>query len=1024
MSLTKSSLKPEVGSIVCRVAALVILIGSFLGHPAAGREPSPLKGSASLAPGEAAKEIENQFTLPEGFAIRLVAAEPDIVNPMTVCADEHGAVWVTEAHTYRWGTNGSPFQPPTNPIKRFELGPDGRAKKMIVAAEGFPEPVMGIHARDGKLYATCLNELFVMDIASDGKLTNRTLLVKDAAVPWNPFGLYRVQVGPDDKLWMCIADHPGSEPVTLTGSDGRVVRLNGKSGGLVRCNRDGSGLQIITQGFRAPYAFDQDPWGHVWHISNGEGSPNLYVHVIPGLDYGYASRQASYAWLAGQEPLSPPVRDMGAGANTAALHYYSSQFPRDYRGHIFIANWGSHGANSSNRDIHRYRRAKEGHDRAGTSDTELIVVEKFLTATDPMFRPSGLALAPDGGLYLIDWHGHDDENDLSGRLFKITYAEPGGNRPEEALTKSEDPTQRTGLEGSLLTAAAIDEEVSRLGHPNHFVRERAQSVLARAGERALKSVGRMAETGEPLAAAYAVWTLSRINSAPATQTMTSALKHADARLRAHALRQLRQAAGQTLAANADPQQPSLIAPADLARLAAPLLQDPDAEVRVEAALAQDLSADVTRGLLAALAAAPNNRLLYQIGMQLGRRGDATSVLGLMRSTNSEWHHAGLIALDTARYERTPLLEAMKEFAPETLGEVPPADFGQKFAWLQRHKPESLDAEFARLERGELRLTAPADTLAALACLESNPLKNLPAKFLATTLDNADPRVQQAALRVVRQSAAGEKTLLAPTLKILDSTQTPATRLNAIFTLGSFGNTVTVDRWLGCVENPAKDVTAATLRSMRQLEQAPELAKALLEAAPGLAARQPDLGEDLLLTLRALGLQADQCRSLPFAAMPPKTKPDLAASVLARLPKASATLGRLSFHSARTGCSQCHSLTPGNSRFGPSLADIGTASQPQYLIESILEPGQVIKTGFQTEIIETSDGGVLAGLVEAAEGRLLVKVSPNQHETVPMDQVKSRSASRVSLMPEGLDAAMSEAELADLVAWLQSLKIPQ
>jgi putative heme-binding domain-containing protein len=980
----------------------------------AGREPVASKKTARLEPRPVAKEIENQFQLPAGFEIRLVAAEPDIVNPMTMCVDEPGALWVTEAHTYRWGTNGSPFQPPTNPIKRIELGLDGRAVKTIVAAEGFAEPVIGVHARDGKLYATCLNELFVMDIAPDGKLANRKLLVKDAAVPWNPFGMYRVQVGPDDKLWLCIADHPGSQPVTLTGFDGRIVRLAGKSGGLVRCNRDGSGLEIIVQGFRAPYAFDIDPWGHLWHISNGEGSPNLYVHVIPGMDYGYASRQASYAWLAGQEPLSPPVRDMGAGANTAALHYYSSQFPPDYWGNIFIANWGSHGANPANRDIRRFRRAKDGQDRAGTSDAELIEVEKFLTPTDPMFRPTGLALAPDGGLYLLDWHGRDDENDQTGRIFKITYLEPGSGRREEALINSES-------EVSLPTSAATDREVSRLGHPNHFVRELAQRALTHAGERALEPLGRLAETGEALATAGAIWTLSRIDSTAAVKAMTRALKHPDARVRAQAVRQLRQAAGQTLAADISRQENPLLAPAKLAKLAAPLLNDPDAEVRVEAALAQDSSAGVTQGLLAALGAAPNSRLLYQIGMQLSRHGDAASVLALVRSTNSEWQRAGLIALDTARYEHTPLAESAKKLASQVLEEVPPADFGQKLAWLQRHKPDLLAAEFARLESGELGLTTAGETLAALACLESSRPKKLPAQFLVVSLENMDPRVQDAALRVVRHSAVGEECFLKPTLKVLRSTQSTNTRLEAIFTLGSFGNAVGADEWLRWAQSPVKEVVAATLRSLRQTEHSADLANVLLEAAPALAVREPDLGEDLLLTLRVLGVQADQCGSLPIPKKAPQTKSELAMGVLSRLPRASATLGRLSFQSSLAGCAKCHSTKPGEAVFGPSLADIGAASQPEYLIESLLEPSKVIKTGFQTETIETSDGRVLSGLVEAANGQLLVKISPDEQVTVPLHEVKSRAASSVSPMPEGLASAMSEAELADVVAWLLSLK---
>jgi len=40
--------------------------------------------------------------------------------------------------------------------------------------------------------------------------------------------------------------------------------------------------------------------------SNGEGGPNIYVDVIPGMDYGYHSREVSYAWLTGKMALSPP----------------------------------------------------------------------------------------------------------------------------------------------------------------------------------------------------------------------------------------------------------------------------------------------------------------------------------------------------------------------------------------------------------------------------------------------------------------------------------------------------------------------------------------------------------------------------------------------------------------------------------------------------------------------------------------------------------------------------------------------
>src|SRR5690606_31630522 len=153
---------------------------------------------------------------------------------------------VTESATYRYGPEGAPSGRADNTIKRIKPGSNGRPEEVKIVASGFENPVMGVFIYENKLYATCLNELFVMDITPSGDLTNRRLLVKDAAEPWNPFGMYRVIVGPDGRLWLAIADHPGTMPVTLTGSDGRKVTLSGQSGGIVRCNLDGSGLEMIV----------------------------------------------------------------------------------------------------------------------------------------------------------------------------------------------------------------------------------------------------------------------------------------------------------------------------------------------------------------------------------------------------------------------------------------------------------------------------------------------------------------------------------------------------------------------------------------------------------------------------------------------------------------------------------------------------------------------------------------------------------------------------------------------------------
>jgi putative heme-binding domain-containing protein len=923
--------------------------------------------AAVAAAATSADKVESDFQLPAGFAIRLVAAEPDLANPMTLCVDEGGAAFVSEAHTYRYGPQGSPVQPPSNPIKRIEVGSDGRAARVTVAAAGFPHPVMGLHARAGTLYATCLNELFAMDIGADGRLSNRRLLVKDAAVPWNPFGMYRVVVGPDDWLWLSIGDHPDSVPVTLTGADGRKVQLRGQSGGMVRCRRDGTGLELVVQGFRAPYAFDFDPWGHLWHISNGEGSPNLYVHVIPGLDYGYRSRPVDYPWLAGKAPLSPPVRDMGAGANTAALHYYSSQFPDEYCGAVFVANWGSHGENPANREITLWRRRADGADRTGTADHALTGGEKFLTTRDPHFRPTGLAHAPDGALYLIDWHGRDDESDLTGRLLKISRTSPA----MEALPSRE----------AIATMPAA-ETVKWLGHPNYFVREQAVRSLANAGDTALGALDGAAQSGEPLTAAQAVWALARMSTPSASEAMARATLNRDARVRAHALRQLRH---------------SPLPPARQAELARPLLADPDAEVRLEAALALDSPAATGTGLLAALEIAREARLRHQIGFELARRGNVASLEMLRLSASAEHRRVAMIAADNARLEKTALAELVKDWS------------------LDLAPPRFTAERLARLEAGGEPLGESGDKLVALASIAAVKSAPPPHRLLLELLRDAAWPVQVEALRTVRLVASGDAAHRQAVLELARSAANGLVKLEAVYTAADLAEGTTTDDWQRWLHDADVAVATAALRASRLHPRPSEMRQWLSQQLPAVATRHPSLAGEVRF------IQHHAHTSVVAPASTPPDNPALAAEVLEQLPRASATLGRLVFTTPQFACTACHSDTPGESLTGPSLAGLGAAAQPAYIVESILDPSRVLKTGWALESVATSDGGSLTGRVTADEGVLTVAAFGAEPVRIALADVKSRATLPVSPMPSGLAAGLTAGELADLTAWLLSLK---
>lgn len=957
---------------------------------------------AHAASPPAAGELEAGFSLPAGFEIRLVAAEPDLSNPMTLSVGGDGVLWVSESHTYRYGPEKSPFHPPANPVKRLELGPDGRVARAMVAAEGFPQPVMGLQACDGQLYATCLNELFVMEIGRDGRLSNRRSLVRDEAEPWNPFGFYRVILGPDGWLWLAIGDHPSTGPVTLTGADGRKVRFRGQSGGLVRCRRDGGGLEVVAHGLRAPYAFDFDPWGNIWLISNGEGSPNLYLEAIPGADYGYRSRTASYPWLAGSEPLSPPVHDLGPGANTAALHYGSAQFPPPLRGSVFVANWGSHGENPGNRQITLWHRRREGRDRRGSGDDALESGGVFLSCSDPRFRPTGLAHAPDGGLYLIDWHGRDDESDRTGRLYHIRYrgtpdaAEP----PAAAAAPAADRDDPGGW-------------ADRLGDPHHLVREQATDLLAAAGEAALPHLERVARGGTPLAAAHAVWALSRMRTPAAAQALLGALEHPDGRVRAQALRQLRQASGLELGppgtgllepARAD----AAAAPAPLAReilveRARPLLADPECEARVEAALAMPDPASIGSGLLGALELAEAPRMRYRIGFELARRGDLSALETLRDAADPERRRVGQIAVEIVRHEGGPLAASVASWPRES----PSRQLGRD--------------QLARLEAGTEPLGGTAAKLVALASILALRPEPAPLRLLRELVGDPDRLVQLEAIRAARLLGVTDAEVRRALAACAGPDAHRLVRLEAIYTLGGADGGPAEEDWSGWLNDPDPLVGVVALRALRLRARPAGLVAALGALGPELERRGGALSEEARITLQRLGATAQGADPSAPVAETPGDPSAMAAAVAARLGRGNPALGRLAFTTPQFACAGCHALEPGESRLGPSLAGIGAAAQPAHLIESILHPSRVIKTGWELESVTGADGRSYAGRV-TVEGRRLTVAAPGAElVTLPLDKIGSRQPLPLSLMPEGLAAAMSPGELADLVAFLRTLK---
>ncbi len=121
------------------------------------------------------------------------------------------------------------------------------------------------------------------------------------------------------------------------------------------------------------------------------------------------------------------------------------------------------------------------------------------------------------------------------------------------------------------------------------------------------------------------------------------------------------------------------------------------------------------------------------------------------------------------------------------------------------------------------------------------------------------------------------------------------------------------------------------------------------------------------------------------------------------------------------CSSCHTATAGERPVGPHLADIGKRYKADELLESLLKPSEKIAQGYETQLFLLTNGEVVTGFVMSETGRqIVVRDSQGKTHKIARDEIDERSRQAVSAMPEGLLGSLRTTELADLLAYLQSL----
>lgn len=134
-------------------------------------------------------------------------------------------------------------------------------------------------------------------------------------------------------------------------------------------------------------------------------------------------------------------------------------------------------------------------------------------------------------------------------------------------------------------------------------------------------------------------------------------------------------------------------------------------------------------------------------------------------------------------------------------------------------------------------------------------------------------------------------------------------------------------------------------------------------------------------------------------------------------KGDAAAGKAYFTKAT--CAACHS---GTQTIGPDLAGVAGRFSRDDLFTAILQPNKEVADRYRVTEIATTDGKVHRGLiVYTAFDGVILRTGLAESVRVPGKSIESRATVARSLMPSGMLDAASDADLANLYAYLRELK---
>ncbi len=942
------------------------------------RSPSALAllaASLGLARGADEPRKDQPRAADDRLRVDLFAAAPDIVQPVCLDFDARGRLLVIESHTH--------FRPPNYKGPKFDrirlledTTGDGKADRITTFYEGttFTMDVAG-HP-DGSVYVATRNEVLrLRDTKGDGKADEKKRIVfLDTKGNYPHNGLSGLCFDSKGDLYFGIGENLGAA-YKLVGADGTTLTGGGEGGNLFHCTADGRGLRRVATGFWNPFGTCRDIFGRLFTVDNDPDAcpPCRMVHVVEGGDYGFqfrygrAGRHPFQCWD-GQLPGTLPMVTGVGEAPCAVLSYESDGLPSEYRGSLLVTSWADH-------RIERYVLKPRG--------SSFAAERKPFVQGGQNFRPVGMAVAPDGSLFVSDWVLSDYTLHGKGAVWHI--------RPKVARKPDRPADPRKGLlsmhrplRESAAKKLAEDEEGreflrKQLGDSKADVRVRAAALTALldADDRNTELLLIAADDAEVGIQAMAVRAM--------------ATRRGDVRgfLQRMSPPELKREAVAGLDRKDDlPRLLELLADAD------PFLRQ--AAVRQLARSPQLLDAVDRRSPTDA-----RRRLGVLLAYRASGRPEGVRLVSEFLADSDEevrFLAAKWVSDEKLTQYRANVVETLKDpklnvrlylaFATALARlddqEVNEAKLAEHF--LQRVADERSPADSRLKALQMVPATNPRLTPDLLAKLVAQPDAALRLEAVRALDEQSGPKRTQILLDVARDGRQGE-----------------AVRAQALVGLAERAQDY-LDDLLRLAEGDSAVLRDEALRAL----VGTKLMAAQRERLEALAKRRPESAD---LVARVLGR--------PFAPGRPKAT-DLDAWLKRLEGPADPGAGRRLFAHAKVGgCYRCHRVEGRGQDVGPDLSTIGLTPR-RHILESILQPSAEVAPAFQSWRIETADGKVRTGLlvdtsldvytyVDEKGGRFKVKTG---------DVVDSR-ALPTSIMPNGLADTMTDQELRDLLAYLSA-----